>query len=182
MPAILNAPRSTAGDERQTPRWLFAACSRSWGPFSVDCAATNGNALCPRFIGPGSPVREDALDGPIPAFIGEGRGKRAFLNPPYSAGKIGPFTAWAAEQARSGWTLCCLLPLDPSTRWWKVAIGDPFRPHPWIGEIVAVGERVFFDFPGRTTKGGKATKANFPSVIVVMRPPFETRKEPCEDA
>lgn len=181
MPAILKKSGPTPGDERQTPRWLFEACARSWGPFVIDCAATKENALCDQWFGPGSGLREDALSGPIILRVvtfkpyppqGYPVGMRAWLNPPYSRGNIGKFMAWARDQAIDGWTVCCLVPFDPSVKWWRENIGDPARPHPWVGEVVAVEGRVRFPHPSKERTGG----ANFPSAVVVMRPPFTIHK------
>lgn len=181
MPAVLKKHAGpTPGDERRTPRWLFEACEKSWGPFIIDCAATKRNALCDQWIGPGSPIREDALAGEIKVWVKLDLPDvhrrcesfhRAWLNPPYSRNLIGRFMAWAKDQAVSGWTVCCLIPLDPTTKWWKANIGDHLGYHSWIGEVRVITERVLFEFDGQTRK----TKANFPSVIVVMRPPFDPR-------
>lgn len=181
MPAILKKSKgSTPGDERRTPKWLFDACERSWGPFVIDCAATMENRLCEAWLGPESDIAENALstalsmesigvveqNPPPENCIPLPESRRAWLNPPYSRDLIKKFMAWAAEQAVAGWTVCCLVPFDPSVGWWQNAIGDPACPWPWVAEVVAVPFRVRFE------GDGKRTGANFPSAIVIFRPPL----------
>jgi hypothetical protein len=45
----------------RTPPALFAELCARYGPFALDAAADAGNRLCPAWLGPGSPLGEDAL-------------------------------------------------------------------------------------------------------------------------
>src|SRR4029453_5834070 len=87
---------TTPDDEKdvwRTPASLFARAARRYGPFVLDAAAEAHNALCARWLVPGSPPAEDALTGPW----GEG-GARVWCNPPYSL--AGLFVAKAEAEAR----------------------------------------------------------------------------------
>lgn len=46
-------------------------------------------------------------------------GDLAFVNCPYGRGHLDPWTAKIVEEAAKGCDVVSLLPLDPTTKWWK---------------------------------------------------------------
>ena len=159
--------RST--DERTTPLWFFRELDREFH-FDLDAAATKRNTRCPLWLGPGSPIAEDALayEGwfELPeAFPGGGvlRIASIFLNPPYSA--LRRWVAKAVEEIQRGprgGRLVMLLPSDTSTRWFHDGIwdGDRHRPRPWVRHI---------RFPSKRLAFGPHTKsAKWPTMVVVF--------------
>jgi hypothetical protein len=83
-----------------------------------------------------------------------------WLNPPYS--RCREFVARAAEAARNGSTVVCLVPSRTDTRWWDhVWDRDSHRPWPNV--------EVRF-LKGRLKFGNSQNSAPFPSVVIVFRP------------
>ena len=123
---------STTGSEGRgdwrTPAELFELLDHEF-KFGLDAAATSGNALCERWIGPcgawdtkGSGNWHGALD---PTVSGVERGRAAprgrrsgWLNPPYGRG----LDAWikkAYEESLKGCTVVVLIFARTCTRWWQ---------------------------------------------------------------
>jgi phage N-6-adenine-methyltransferase len=123
-----------------TPPDLFAALDREFG-FTLDACASAENATCARYYS-----RED--DGLAQPWAGV-----VFCNPPYGR-EIGRWVRKAAESARSGATVVCLLPARTDTHWW----------HCWAmrGEIRFLRGRLRFV--------GARWNAPFPSAVVIFRP------------
>lgn len=76
------------------------------------------------------------------------------MNPPYGR-EIGKWVKKAAESARGGATVACLLPARTDTRWW----------HEWV---IPYAEVRFLR--GRLKFGGSNNWAPFPSALVIFRP------------
>lgn len=143
---------SKATDEWATPQDTYDALHREFW-FTLDAAASAENTKCFEFFS----IDTDAL------LIDwhEGRDKSVWLNPPYS--KCREFIAKAAEEARKGCTVVCLVPSRTDTRWWHEHVWDrdTHRPRP--------GVEVRF-IKGRLKFGGATAGAPFPSVVIVFRP------------
>src|SRR5262245_44614322 len=109
--------------------------------FTLDVAAQEGNAKCPRYFTPA----EDGLAQPWEGVC--------WMNPPYGK-TIGLWVAKASESAMQGATVVCLLPVRTDTKWWQRYIVPPV-------EVRFV--------PGRLTFGGAANPAPFPNAVVIFR-------------
>lgn len=131
----------------ETPQALFEAVSASYGPFTLDAAASPANAKCARFFSP-------AEDGLAQSWAGE----RVWLNPPYGGRPIRPWLEKAAREAAAGATVVALLPFAPDTAWWLELV------HVVGAEVRAVRGRVRFV--------GSPGSAPFASALVVYRPPL----------
>jgi site-specific DNA-methyltransferase (adenine-specific) len=149
---------SKASDSWRTPEDLFCALDAEFG-FDVDVAATADNCWKENYLGPdrGRADREDALSvnwvlaGPV-----------CFMNPPYS--RCRDFIAKAAQEARNGATVVCLVPSRTDTRFWHQHVWDAEKHQPRPGVEIRF-------LKGRLKFGNSANSAPFPSVIVIFRPP-----------
>lgn len=151
---------SRASDLWTTPPALFQALDARYR-FGLDAAATADTALCPQWLGPGSPLGDNALDVAW-STVATGRYRPVvWLNPPYS--QCRPFVAKAADERTRGCTVVCLLPARTDTRWWHESV--------WDGRSPRVGVRVEF-LRGRLRFGSANTGAPFPSVVVTFVPPL----------
>lgn len=157
---------SKATDEWATPDAMFRELDAEFC-FEVDAAATNGNAKCATFFGPGS-VYPDAL-----ALVEWGRPYKpamVFLNPPYS--RCREFIAKAAEQSQKGNTVVALVPSRTDTRWWHEHIWDHESHLPWPGVEIRF-------IKGRLKFGNSDNSAPFPSVVIVFRPVVASQEPAC---
>lgn len=187
------APVSLPSDERRTPRWFFEACERTWGPFDLDAAADKWNHQVDRYV----TAKQDLLKS-------RPRARRAWLNPPYSRGQLDRFLGFARESVleRRWGRAVCLVPVDPSARWWQRQLETPAKlgrltaewlhghfPAPFTNAIrrscpilsttiVYAPTRLRFDEPGGSAH--RSTGAKQPSVVVVFDradvrtpPPFQ---------
>lgn len=120
--ALSRLYRIRTGDLWRTPPPVFESLHAEWG-FSLDCAATADDALCPVFIGPWedgllTPWLERAtrLDGfPFPA---------AWNNPPYSTAR-GGLLAWmrkSREESSRGLVVVNLVPPSMGTAYMELAL------------------------------------------------------------
>jgi phage N-6-adenine-methyltransferase len=154
---------SKASDEWSTPQDFWEALNAEFH-FDMDVAATSENTKCELLI----TQEDDALSMDW--------GGVCWLNPPYS--KCREFIAKAAEQAKKGCTVVCLVPSRTDTRWWHEHVWDRNKHMAQPGvEIRFVKGRLKFGTqagPIRTslrTKGGPVNNsAPFPSVVLVFRP------------
>ncbi len=140
---------SRATDEWATPQATFDALHAEFG-FALDAAASADNHKCAVYM-----TQEiDALTQDWRPF------GSVWLNPPYS--KCSEFIAKAAEEARKGCTVVCLVPSRTDTRWWHEHVWDAaqHRPRP--------GVEVRF-IKGRLKFGGATAGAPFPSVVIIFR-------------
>jgi len=108
---------SKKGDEWGTPDDLFKVLHKEWS-FNLDAACKGDNVRreCPHgwFID----RNLDALDRD---WLVHGASKPyiAWLNPPYSRGKIGKFMAKAYLESTKGTVVVCLVRDDPSAKWYQ---------------------------------------------------------------
>lgn len=133
---------SKAKTDWGTPRAFFEKYNEEFN-FDLDAAADSTNALCPRYLGPGSPLGEDAL-------IMDWPGESIWLNPPYD--QIAAFMKKAWEQNQLGKTVVCLIPSRTDTRYWH-------------SYIEGHAETRFIQ--GRIKFVGGDNSAPFPSVVVI---------------
>lgn len=107
---------SRPSDERRTPRWFFEACDRLWGPYELDCFAARWNHQTARFI-----TKEQDF------YRWRGRARRAWVQPPYSRGQLDRALGHVRQLVleRRLQAASCLVPVDPSTDWWKTHIARP---------------------------------------------------------
>jgi len=102
--------------------------------FDLDAAAHAGNHKCERWLGPGSPLGEDALALPWHEL-----GTRIFLNFPYSRGTNGLWVRRAYEESRWPNTLVFVLCYSRhETEWWRCAV-------PMSDTVFPLDPRVKFD-------------------------------------
>lgn len=134
-------------DEWATPRDKFAEWDLEYGPFDLDAAATEENALCERYF----TIEEDGLKQ-------DWGTSRVWVNPPYSA--IAKWIAKAHEASRDGATVVCLVPVRSDTKWWHQ-------------HVIDVAEVRFLK--GRLRFGDATICAPFPSALIVFRPPTGPR-------
>jgi len=98
----------------ETPQDLFNKLDYEFH-FCLDAAATGETKKCKKFLGPGSPIGEDAFKRLWSDFVKEG--EAIWLNPPFSReGKCKEFLYKAIETGHFR-TLVVLSRLDPSTKW-----------------------------------------------------------------
>jgi phage N-6-adenine-methyltransferase len=162
---------SKASDEWSTPQDFFEALDAE-AHFELDCAATEDNAKTFKFIG----LRDDALTCSWQGYLGL-RSPICWLNPPYS--KCREFIAKAAEEAKKGCTVVCLVPSRTDTRWWHDHVWDAENNQCRPGvEVRFVKGRLKFGKSGgepiRTSlRNGPGSAPNnaapFPSVVIVFR-------------
>lgn len=117
-------PRQKPGRSEQavgTPREFLQAVEDRFGPIGWDLAASAGNAVTGRFLGPGSPHGEDSLAVDW-AMLPDQVGKTLWLNPPF--GNIRPFVAKAARMAPAlpGSSIVILVPASVSTEWFAECV------------------------------------------------------------
>lgn len=148
---------SKASDEWSTPQDFWRELDAEFH-FDIDVAATRENSKCEEFY------TEDtnALTWPWSLSMARGYQPVCWMNPPYS--QVRQFIAKAADEARNGCTVVCLIPSRTDTRWWHEHVwdGEKHQPRP--------GVEVRF-IKGRLKFGGSKNSAPFPSAIVVFRPP-----------
>ena len=108
----------TAGNAcLETPRPMFEALERRFGPFDLDLTADAARHHCRLWLGPDSPLGEpDALAAFWPAY-----GRRGFSNPPY-----GPFVQeillWAQAMAGEGFESTLLIPMRVTRSFRKIIL------------------------------------------------------------
>jgi len=106
-------PATSRGASRQdyrTPAYLFSEITARFGPFDIDLAASEGNALC-----------VDYFDAEADALTQEWRG-RCWCNPPYK--DIAPWIYKAVHSvhvSKSSRRVVMLLPARLGTDWFKWA-------------------------------------------------------------
>ena len=154
----MSALWSRASDEWSTPDDLYAALDDEFH-FTLDAAATADNAKSPTFLD----RDRDALVAPW-SLIPTHRSTlpSVWMNPPYS--RVRRFMAKAAEEARRGCTVVCLVPSRTDTKWWHESVWDLVSHQPRPGVEIRF-------LRGRLKFGDGKGSAPFPSAVVVMRFP-----------
>lgn len=132
-------------DPWETPAKIFEPLNEIFS-FDLDAAACATNAKCPQWLGPESPISEDAF-----SIDWEGS---VFLNPPYGR-QIRKWIEKAKASAKGDTSVVCLLPARTDTKWFQLCWEASY--------IVFVSGRIYF--------GGAETPAPFPSAVVVFGEP-----------
>jgi site-specific DNA-methyltransferase (adenine-specific) len=133
---------SSKSNEWETPQEFFDRLNQEFN-FTLDAAATDENAKCPRYF----TFNENGL-------AQSWQGETVWLNPPYGRA-VGEWIAKArAEADKNGATVVCLIPARTDTRY--------FHEHCFKGEVRFVRGRLKF--------GGSKNSAPFPSAVVIFRP------------
>lgn len=134
----------------RTPDYLFKWLSDLYGPFTIDCAASEQNTMCERYF-----TEEMNALKQIVNF-----GEMCFLNPPFN--NIKPFIEWVMWQRDNlRATFAVVLPSDLSTQWGELVTRQ-------ASEIIHItGGRVNYvhNMSGKEIKGN-----NKPTIIAVFRP------------
>lgn len=144
---MLNAALfSSAFGAWETPLRLFAELHKEFD-FTLDAAANAENTKCDQWLGPGSPLSEDAL-----AVAWQGR---VFCNPPYGRG-VGAWVEHAVKQTDAE-VVVLLLPARMDTRWFQANVRAGH-------ELRFLKGRLRFESQGKP--GGPAP---FPSMLWIMR-------------
>lgn len=136
-------------DTWRTPDGLFNLLSRTFGPFTIDGAASADDAKCARYF--------------TDAFTEQPVGECIFVNPPYGAG----WKAWIALFANWGErnTVVALVPASPDTEWWRMA-------HEAAYATILLSGRVRFIDP----ETGKANGSNTTGSTVFLFRPGKQRR------
>lgn len=138
-------------DDWETPADLFATLDREFH-FTLDAAARADNRRCDRWLGPGSPLGEDALTADWAAASGGGA---VWCNPPYST-----ILHWVLRALTQPIVTVMLIPSRTDTRWfglvWDFERHQP-RPHVSVRFL-----------PGRVKFRGAQNSAPFPSLLVIF--------------
>lgn len=153
-----------------TPQWLFDALDDEFD-FALDCAADAGNHKCPKWLGPGSAICEDALVIPwnmaVTAAPQLTPRPAVFVNHPYSRKQGMLHEPWLQAAATAGKHIpvVAVVPFSPQTRWWRrYVFGVDFR----ATEIRRFPYRIKFAPPPGYE--GDAPGANVNTAIVIWRP------------
>lgn len=148
--------RPMAKDAWRTPPCVFDPLNAEFD-FHFDAACNLANILCPT----GACVENvNSLELDWKEYA---KGGAVWLNPPYS--NVRP---WLEKAFNSGCTVVCLVPADPSVRWWNDCVAGK------AAEVRFVKHRIKFLSPAGEVhetkrKGGGMTT---PSAIVIYRPRF----------
>ncbi len=157
---------SSQNQNWRTPRWLFDALDKEFN-FVLDAAAEARNTLCPLWLGPGSPLCDDALTCPWPDWMVSDLVPRGaiFVNMPYGR-RIGEWVERCAE-AGTVVPVVGILPHSPQTKWWHkhVARGDDRAT-----EIRLFPRRISFDLPLDAPPDLEANNANVNTAVAIWKP------------
>lgn len=115
------APKQKPGRSKQdyaTPRTFIKAVERRFGPITLDLAAHAENAVCDRWLGPGS-LHEDSLMVDWGAMMKPFAGDIAWLNPEYA--DIATWARKCRDQARRwpGLRVLMLAPNGLGSNWYR---------------------------------------------------------------
>lgn len=140
-----------AKTEWGTPRWLFDAIAKRYGPFDLDVCATVNNAKCPLFYTP----EQDGLVQPW-------GGVRCWMNPPYGRGHLEAWLAKAIAETGQGAHVTSLIPVRPGAEWWRTFVANAAQV------IEYLPQRIRFD--------GAPHNAPFDSAVVCWFSPIARPK------
>jgi site-specific DNA-methyltransferase (adenine-specific) len=96
----------------ETPPALFAQWDAEFG-FTLDAAASPGNAKCARYF-------TESDDGLTQPWTGE----RVWCNPPYGHDRLWRWVAKGHTEAQRGALVVMLTPAYTATRWWHTYTPD----------------------------------------------------------
>lgn len=153
-----------ATDEWRTPDACFKALDEEFG-FALDVAATRENRQVDNYLGPDcdNPAIRDALAVDwLDVCLHMGMAPVCWMNPPYS--RCREFITKAAQEARRGCTVVCLVPNRTDTRWWHLHVWDADK------NTTRPGVEIRF-IKGRLKFGNSTNSAPFPSVVIIFRQP-----------
>jgi|14_taG_2_1085336.scaffolds.fasta_scaffold27689_2 site-specific DNA-methyltransferase (adenine-specific) len=174
---------SSKKDDWGTPAALYGALHHRFGPFSVDLAASSGNAKCAAWYG---------LDHPDPSFRNalscgwaQGGLAPAFLNPPYGRQMVPWLKKASEESVQQCRRIVVLTFARTDTEWW----------HDWVlataAEVCFIRGRITFtDSNGqpRRDKHGRVQAAPAPSCAIIYdgyasaaSPRLTSMERPSED-
>lgn len=132
--------RPTPKDSWRTPPELYARLDAEFH-FGLDAACTRENCLAPAGLYDGEC---DALAVPWTGF------GAVWLNPPYS--NVRPWLKKAAETARRGVIVACLVTSDTGCRWWQEYVATEAR------EVRFLVGRMRFLRPDGTSNASKSSR------------------------
>jgi phage N-6-adenine-methyltransferase len=103
-------PEDAMSDDYGTPRPLFSALNKAFGPFTIDLFASRENTLVPSAF---FTKEQDATRYHIGSHVG-------FGNPPYSRGNLDKCMRWVrSEVLRSSPRVVTLVPAYTGEGWWQ---------------------------------------------------------------
>lgn len=151
---LFDVPARDVDDWATDPEWFARVAVPSWGPFTVDVAASAENAKCDRFYD----QRQDGLKQPWDR-------ERVWCNPPYS--DIGPWLRKAHHELTAH--VAMLIPSNRTERpWWQEWV-EPYRDRPRSRLTTCfLPGRLRFLVPGRLTST-VGQRPPFPNVVLVWR-------------
>jgi len=128
-------PKQKPGKSKQdyqTPRELLDAVEVRFGKLVVDLAATNVNAVCPRYI---SPDQDSLTFDWSPSNLGNGN---LWLNPPFA--HIAPWAAKCAERRFDLRFTILLVPASVGSEWHHDYVHGKGYVLPLLPRVTFVGE------------------------------------------
>ena len=138
-------------DNWGTPRDLFSDLEREFGPFDLDAAASDENALCKKYYS----IENDSLQHP---WLG-----RVYVNPPYGRG-LGDWYAKAESSILAGDAELVVMLLPAHT-----SLGTrAFHRFVWIPHE-ATENPAIRPLMGRLRFVGAPAEAPFPSMLVIWQ-------------
>jgi phage N-6-adenine-methyltransferase len=107
----------------RTPDEVFRYLDRRYGPFTLDAAAEEHNAKCDLWLGPGSPIAEDALMVRWDAYAPH-NWRRVFVNPPYD--HTPDWISYAKGMVNLGvvGSVTLVVPATTDVKWWHYFVYD----------------------------------------------------------
>ena len=140
---------SSAKHDWETPWEFFRLCSKLFGPFDLDAAASEHNALCDRFFS-----REDN------ALVRTWIGSRVWCNPPYGR-DIHKWVSKAFVEVANGnaGSVAMLVPARTDVAWFhRLIFCNPFDV--WVQVYFVLGRLLF------GSAGSSHSPAPFPSMVI----------------
>lgn len=112
-----------ASDHLGTPEYILDRVY-ALGPVALDpCSGPNSQVIAAITCTPDSEIDGLAMDWSAVPFNlwcgGHFRRGVVYVNCPYGRGHLGPWTTKIVAEASKGCEIVSLLPLDPTTKWWK---------------------------------------------------------------
>lgn len=105
-----------ASDHLQTPDYILERV-RALGQIALDPCGNQQSRM--RVLADAEFTLDDGRNGLVEQWGSHCLFGLAFVNPPYGHGHLGPWTTKITSEAVNGCEVVSLLPLDPTTKWWK---------------------------------------------------------------